>query len=156
MRHKPPFKWRHFEPTIILLFVGWYCRYQLSYRDLEEMMCVRGLSVESFHTAERTLEGIEAVDMIRKGQVERSAWSDARRQATFVASLFGVAAWRNVLDEHSHLKIMFATQPEREPQSNPFDTASYRLAGRVYQNDHAMNTACNGNLSQRAGGLMSG
>jgi transposase-like protein len=47
---------------------------------------------KSFHTAERTLEGIEAVNMIRKGQVKRLAGSDSRGQATFVASLFGVAA----------------------------------------------------------------
>jgi IS6 family transposase len=40
------FKWRHFEPTIILLCVRWYCKYQLSYRDLEEMMRERGLSVD--------------------------------------------------------------------------------------------------------------
>jgi len=45
-----------------------------------------------FHTAERTLEGIEAVNMMRKGQVKRLEGSDARGQATFVASLFGVAA----------------------------------------------------------------
>jgi transposase-like protein len=40
------FKWRHFEPTIILLCVRWYCRYQLSYRDLEEMMNERGLTAD--------------------------------------------------------------------------------------------------------------
>ena len=45
-----------------------------------------------FHTAERTLEGIEAVNMIRKGQVKRLAGSDVRAQAKFVASLFGLAA----------------------------------------------------------------
>jgi IS6 family transposase len=43
---KSSFKWRHFEPTIILLCVRWYCRYQLSYRDLEEMMKERGLNVD--------------------------------------------------------------------------------------------------------------
>jgi IS6 family transposase len=43
---KSPFKWRHFEPSIILLCVRWYCRYQLSYRDLEEMMRERGLAVD--------------------------------------------------------------------------------------------------------------
>jgi IS6 family transposase len=47
---------------------------------------------KSFHTAERTLEGIEAVNMIRKGQVKRLAGSDAQGQAKFVASLFGIAA----------------------------------------------------------------
>jgi transposase-like protein len=38
---KSSFKWRHFEPAVILLCVRWYCRYQLSYRDLEEMMSER-------------------------------------------------------------------------------------------------------------------
>jgi transposase-like protein len=233
---KSSFKWRHFEPSLILLCVRWYCRYQLSYRDVEEMMKERGLDVDhstvfrwvqryapeinkrirqhlkmsgtsyrvdetyikvgktckylyravdkegntiefmlsakrdvtaakrffkkmmraehrrlpfsiivdknaaypeafstsqaekivprdcklrrvkylnnvieqdhrfvkkkvrasqcfkSFHTAERTLEGIEAVNMIRKGQVKRLAGSDSQGQAKFVASLFGVAA----------------------------------------------------------------
>ena len=44
-QHKSPFKWRHFEPTIILLCVRWYCRYSLSYRDLAEIMRERGLAV---------------------------------------------------------------------------------------------------------------
>jgi IS6 family transposase len=235
-QNKSPFKWRHFEPTVILLCVHWYCRYQLSYRDIEEMMRERGLDVDHstvfrwvqwyapeinkrvrqhlkmsgssfrvdetyikvgktskylyraldkkgqtiefmlsakrdvsaakrflkkmmraehrrlpfsisvdknaaypeafsasqverivpkdcklrrvkylnnvieqehrfvkkkvrasqcfkrFHTAERTLEGIEAVNMLRKGQVKRLVVSDARGQAEFVESLFGIAA----------------------------------------------------------------
>jgi transposase, IS6 family len=45
-----------------------------------------------FHTAERTLEGIEAVNMMRKGQVKRLDGKDAMGQAKFVESLFGVAA----------------------------------------------------------------
>src|SRR3954471_19724578 len=40
------FKYRHFEPQIILLCLRWYLRYSLSYRDLEEMMVERGLSVD--------------------------------------------------------------------------------------------------------------
>jgi len=47
---------------------------------------------KSFHTAERTLEGIEAMNMMRKGQVKRLAGNDARGQAKFVGLLFGVAA----------------------------------------------------------------
>ena len=39
------FKYRHFEPEIILLYVRWYSRYSLSYRDLEEIMAERGLCV---------------------------------------------------------------------------------------------------------------
>jgi transposase, IS6 family len=40
------FRWRHFLPEIILLNVRWYCRYSLSYRDLEEMMAERGVVVD--------------------------------------------------------------------------------------------------------------
>jgi transposase-like protein len=47
---------------------------------------------KSFHTAERTFEGIEAVNMMRKEQVKRLAGNDAQGQAKFVASLFGIAA----------------------------------------------------------------
>ena len=46
MSHPVLFKWKHFQPEIILLNVRWYCRYALSYRDLEEMMAERGLSVD--------------------------------------------------------------------------------------------------------------
>ncbi len=46
MNSKSPFKWRHFLPEIILLCVRWYLRYPLSYRNLEEMMAERGLSID--------------------------------------------------------------------------------------------------------------
>jgi transposase-like protein len=45
-----------------------------------------------FQTAERTREGLEAVNMMRKGQVKRLVGNDAIGQAKFVASLFGIAA----------------------------------------------------------------
>ena len=40
------FKWRQFEPEMILLAVGWYLRFSLSYRDVEELLAKRGLSVD--------------------------------------------------------------------------------------------------------------
>lgn len=46
MNQQHPFKWRHFEASIIFLCVRWYLRYSLSYRDLEEMMQERGLDVD--------------------------------------------------------------------------------------------------------------
>ena len=33
-----PFKWRQFEPEVILLAVGWYLRFSLSYRDVENFL----------------------------------------------------------------------------------------------------------------------
>jgi transposase, IS6 family len=40
------FKWRQFEPEVILLAIGWYLRFSLSYRDVEELLAERGLSVD--------------------------------------------------------------------------------------------------------------
>src|ERR1700675_4059218 len=37
------FKWRQFEPEMILLAVGWYLRFSLSFRDVEELLAERGL-----------------------------------------------------------------------------------------------------------------
>ncbi|HEY9768636.1 MAG TPA: hypothetical protein V6C71_09065 [Coleofasciculaceae cyanobacterium] len=46
MNSKQPFKWKHFQGEIILLCVRWYLKYALSYRNLEEIMMERGLSVD--------------------------------------------------------------------------------------------------------------
>ena len=40
------FKWRQFEPEVILLAVGWYLRFSLAYRDVEELLAERGLLVD--------------------------------------------------------------------------------------------------------------
>ena len=46
----------------------------------------------SFLTAWRTLQGIEAVHMIRKGRARWVAKGDAIAQARFISALFGIAA----------------------------------------------------------------
>ena len=40
------FKGRHFRGEIVLWAVRWYCRYPISYRDLETMMTERGVTVD--------------------------------------------------------------------------------------------------------------
>src|SRR4051794_31659717 len=40
------FRGRHFEATLIVQAVSWYLRYALSYRDIEEMLLERGLTVD--------------------------------------------------------------------------------------------------------------
>ena len=45
MENQHLFKWKHYQPDIILLTVRWYLRYNLSFRDLVEMMEERGLSL---------------------------------------------------------------------------------------------------------------
>ena len=56
-------------------------------RRWRAMQCFR-----SFHTAGRTLEGVEALHMICKGQVKRLDGGDAVGRVKFVESLYGIAA----------------------------------------------------------------
>jgi|SRR5262245_25946962 len=51
-----------------------------------------GLGFFSFKTARRTIGGYEAMNMIRKGQVEGIGKGDIRGQVRFVADLFEVVA----------------------------------------------------------------
>ncbi len=51
-----------------------------------------GLGYKSFHTAWRTIRGIEIMRMIYKGQVKGVSKKDALGQKKFVESLFGIAA----------------------------------------------------------------
>jgi len=51
------------------------------------MQCFR-----SFHTAERTIEGVEALHMMRKGQLKRINEEDVVGQARLLENLFQKAA----------------------------------------------------------------
>ncbi len=46
MKSKSPFKWRHYQPEVILLCVRWYLSYPLSYRQVKEMVNERGIEVD--------------------------------------------------------------------------------------------------------------
>jgi IS6 family transposase len=47
--HMNPFKGRHFQRDIILWAVRWYCKYGISYRELQEMLAERGGECRSLH-----------------------------------------------------------------------------------------------------------
>ena len=94
------FKWKHYQAEIILLCVRWYLKYPLSYRNSEEMMqdyrfikklIIHGLGVKSFKTARWTLKGIEALHMIKKGQIENLN-RDALSEVEFINGLFDLGA----------------------------------------------------------------
>ncbi|MGF1505100.1 MAG: DDE-type integrase/transposase/recombinase [Anaerolineae bacterium] len=51
-----------------------------------------GLGFSSLPTAWRTLQGIEALHMISKGQIERVNRRDGRAQQQFIHALFGLAS----------------------------------------------------------------
>jgi transposase-like protein len=45
MAKSNPFKWRHYQPEIILLCIRWYLTYPLSYRQVAEMVSERGWAI---------------------------------------------------------------------------------------------------------------
>ena len=51
-----------------------------------------GLGFGSFNTARRTLRGYEAMNMIRKGQLEGAEKGEVMGQISFINRIFGVAA----------------------------------------------------------------
>jgi len=50
------------------------------------------MGFSSFNTARRTLSGIEAMSMVRKGQVNGTSQGDNVSQAKFIEELFGISA----------------------------------------------------------------
>jgi transposase-like protein len=50
------------------------------------------MGFKSFNSARRTLSGIEAMNMIRKGQVKEISKGNGVSQAKFVEEIFGVSA----------------------------------------------------------------
>ena len=51
-----------------------------------------GMGFKSFNTARRTLKGFEAMNMIRKAQVQGVDKGHVRSQVEFVSQLFGIIA----------------------------------------------------------------
>jgi transposase-like protein len=50
------------------------------------------MGFKSFNSARKTLSGIEALNMIRKGQVKEMRKEDRVSQAKFIKELFGMSA----------------------------------------------------------------
>ena len=95
-------------------------------RRWRAMQCFR-----SFHTAERTLEGVEAAHMMRKGQVKRLDGRDVARQARFVASLFGIAAYPRVDSQPSSSQSNFRNATTNAIGSNTSSRAETRNKPRA-------------------------
>lgn len=62
-----PFKGRHFQRDIILWAVRWYCKYGISYRELQEMLAERGVNVD--HSTIVYASGIQAASALRRGSM---------------------------------------------------------------------------------------
>ena len=100
-----PFKGRHFQRDIILWAVRWYCKYGISYRELQEMLAERGVNVD--HTTIyrrvqryapemekrlrwywRNIKGIEVMRVMRKGQAENFYFGHPLGEMHLVSRVF--------------------------------------------------------------------
>ena len=67
-------------------------RQRAAFRGEEERRVTAKEGFREFHAARRTIQGYEAMHMIRKGQARRLNGSDVRQQNQFINKLFEVAA----------------------------------------------------------------
>src|SRR5687767_3419218 len=104
---RPVFRGRHFRDEIIILCVRWYLRYPLSYRNLEEMMAERGLTVDH-STIARWVLGYAPVmnERIRSEMRNPNRWW--RVDETYIR----VAGQWTYLSRASILYIELSIQPE--------------------------------------------
>lgn len=89
------FMWKHYQPNISLLTVKWYLGYNLSFLDLVEMMEKRfirkrvrsTLGLKSFRTATYILNGIKAMNTVKKAQPHHGE-KFVRNEVEFIHKLF--------------------------------------------------------------------
>ena len=70
-----------------------------------------GLGVGAFSPAERTIQGYEALPMLRKGQIEGLAKGAVRTQNRVMNQMFGLAASRVLAQPLLTRHSVFATRP---------------------------------------------
>jgi hypothetical protein len=78
-----------------------------------------GLEGGAFHTAQRTIQGYEAMHMLRKGQYDRLAKGDVLAQNRVINQLCGFAAERRLAQPLLELQAVFATRPRSVPPVGP-------------------------------------
>jgi transposase, IS6 family len=73
------------------------------------------MGVKTFNSARRTLSAIEAMNMIRKGQVKGSKQGESVSEVKFIEALFGVVAYGNVINTDRLSLISFCDTTECSP-----------------------------------------
>ncbi len=78
------FKGRHFRGEIVLWAVRWYCRYAISYRDLEQMMAERGVRVDRATICRRVQHHAPEIEKRMRWQWRRPGSNSWRADETCV------------------------------------------------------------------------
>ena len=128
MSNPHPFKWRHFEAEIILLCVRWYLRYALSYRDLEEMMRERGLSVD--HTTIYRWVQHYAPELDKRSRPQLKAYNDSWKvDETYIkVRKTWMYLYRAVDSDGNTLEFLLSPRRDAEAATRFFVKALYSTA----------------------------
>src|SRR5450432_1064987 len=130
-----PFKWRQFQPEIIVLCVCWYLRYSLSYRDLEEMMLERGLHVD--HTTIYRWVQEYAPELEKRCRPHLKATNDSWRvdETSIKVKKQWVYLYRAVDSDGKTLEFLLSPTRDAEAAERFFCKALHATTGCVPQGD---------------------
>jgi IS6 family transposase len=128
MNSQQPFKWRHFQEEVILLCVRWYLRYALSYRNIEEIMTERGLSVD--HTTIYRWVMIYAPEIEKRTRKHLKSTNDSWRVDETYIKIKGKwkYLYRAVDSDGQTLDFMLSANRDRK--------AAYRFLAKVLKGKH--------------------
>ena len=110
------FKWRHFEGEIILWAVRWYCRYGISYRDLDQMMGERGVPVDHSTIYRWVQKYAPEIEKRLRWQWRRPRSTSWRVDETYVKVRGKWVYLYRVLDKHGNT-IDFYLSPTRNAKA---------------------------------------
>jgi len=129
------FKGIHFEKAIILTCVRWYVAYPLSYRQLEELMQERGVSVDHStinHWVLQYSPQLEAAFHHRK----RPVWLSWRLDETYIKIKGQWHYLYRAMDKSGQtVDFLLSSPPARSP-SGPVLSHEGDSPARRTQNDH--------------------
>src|SRR3546814_18457560 len=110
------FKWRHFQGDVILWAVRWYCRYPISYRDLEDMLAERGISVD--HTTIYRWVQCQAPEMEKRLRCFwRRRFAPRSRLDDSSVNVLGTWSYPYRAVHHAQARSAFYLAPPRHPQA---------------------------------------
>jgi IS6 family transposase len=133
MTEQHPFTWRHFQADILLLCVRWYLRYSLSYRDLEEIMLERGLSVD--HTTIYRWVQRYAPELEKRCRPHLKACNDSWRvdETSIKVKKVWVYLYRAVDSEGNTLEFLLSPTRDAQAATRFFVKALHATAGSAPQ-----------------------
>lgn len=118
------FKYRHFQKDIILMAVRWYVAYSLSYRDIEELMSERGVTVDHSTINRWVVKYSPELELEFRKNYKHTVGRSWRMDETYI-KVKGkwVYLYRAVDKEGNTIDFMLSTKRDKASARSFFDKA---------------------------------